>query len=319
MKAKTIALVCAVATCGVAFAASEAEEEKSEGWAYNPGEGVSFDEQPIVSAEATLEFHSKYLTYGLVDNNEPILKPIGWMTFFDWVSLGVEAYFDITKYGRRAGYTSRAWQYTELYPGIAIEHSFSPDDYEWLPTTIYLAVTYQYEFHPNSKYKGGDGPDGQADDSQFWMFEVSLPDLCFEPKFYYERDVMRDDGTYLNLEIGHTIALIDGAEEGEDPVLTFRPSIAQGFGNAMRVRGYLSRTNSEGEEVALDHSGLMDLCVKGELAWQICDYCSLSGYVAYSDFVFDREIREAAREYERTGDWDHSWNFTAGLALKVNF
>ena len=63
----------------------------------------------------------------------------------------------------------------------------------------------------------------------------------------------------------------------------------------------------------------MDLCVKGELAWQICDYCSLSGYVAYSDFVFDRKIREAAREYEATGDWEHSWNFTAGLALKVNF
>ena len=319
MKAKTIALACAAAVCGVAFAASEAEEEKSEGWEYNPGEGVSFNEQPIVSAEFDLKFDSKYLTYGLVDNNDPVLRPAGYLTFFDWVSFGVEAYFDITKYGRRAGYTNRAWQYTELYPGVAIEHSFSPDDYEWLPTTIDLSVSYQYEYHPNSKYKGGDGPDGQGDDSQFWMFEIGLPDLWFEPAFYYERDVMRDNGTYLNFGIGHTFALIDGVEEGEDPVLTFRPSIAQGFGNTMRVRGYLERTTSDGESVPLDHSGLMDLCVKGELAWRICDYCSLSGYVAYSDFVFDRKIREAAREYEATGDWDHSWNFIAGLALTVNF
>ncbi|MBO7683255.1 MAG: hypothetical protein J6T51_00840, partial [Kiritimatiellae bacterium] len=122
MKAKTMALACAAAVCGAALANEEAE---STGWAYNPGEGVSFNEQPIVSAEASLEFHSKYLWYGFVENNEPILKPIGSMTFFDWFSLTVEAYYDITKYGRRAGYTSRAWQYTELYPGAAIGHSFS--------------------------------------------------------------------------------------------------------------------------------------------------------------------------------------------------
>ena len=316
MKTKTMVLVCVAAVCGAAFADEEAE---TSGWAYNPGEGVSFNEQPIVSAEASLAFDSKYLSYGLVDNNEPILKPIGSMTFFDWFSLTVEAYFDVTKYGRRAGYTSRAWQYTELYPGAAIGHSFSPDDYEWLPTTIDFSISYQYEFHPNSKYKGGDGPDGQADDSQFWMFEVSLPDLCFEPRFYYERDVMRDDGTYLNLEIGHTFPLIDGAEEGEDPVLTFRPSIAQGFGNTMRVRSYLTRATSDGEGAPLDKSGLMDLCVKGELAWQVCEFCTLGGYVAYTDYVFDSRMREAAREYERTGDWDHSWNFTAGLALTLNF
>ena len=309
-------LVCVAVVCGAAFADEEAE---TSGWAYNPGEGVSFNEQPIVSAEASLAFDSKYLSYGLVDNNEPILKPIGLMTFFDWFSLTVEAYFDITKYGRRAGYTNRAWQYTELYPGAAIGHSFSPDDYEWLPTTIDFSISYQYEFHPNSKYKGGDGPDGQADDSQFWMFEVSLPDLCFEPRFYYERDVMRDNGTYLNLEIGHTFPLIDGAEDGEDPVLTFRPSIAQGFGNTMRVRSYLTRATSDGEGAPLDKSGLMDLCVKGELAWQVCEFCTLGGYVAYTDYVFDSRMREAAREYERTGDWDHSWNFTAGLALTLNF
>ena len=316
MKVKTMALACAAAVCGAALAN---EETESEGWAYNPGEGVSFNEQQIVSAEASLAFDSKYLSYGLVDNNEPILKPIGSMTFFDWFSLTVEAYFDVTKYGRRAGYTSRAWQYTELYPGAAIGHSFSPDDYEWLPTTIDFSISYQYEFHPNSKYKGGDGPDGQADDSQFWMFEVSLPDLCFEPRFYYERDVMRDNGTYLNLEIGHTFPLIDGAEDGEDPVLTFRPSIAQGFGNTMRVRSYLTRATSDGEGAPLDKSGLMDLCVKGELAWQVCEFCTLGGYVAYTDYVFDSRMREAAREYERTGDWDHSWNFTAGLALTLNF
>ena len=83
----------------------------------------------------------------------------------------------------------------------------------------------------------------------------------------------------------------------------------------MRVRAYAS--NPDGEP--LDHSGLMDTMVKGELTWKVCDFCSLSGYVAYSDFLFDRKIRDAAREYEVTGDWDHSWNFIAGLSLTVSF
>ena len=97
-----------------------------------------------------------------------------------------------------------------------------------------------------------------SEDTQFITFEFGLPDLWIEPAFLYERDIMRDNGTYLNLELGHTFALIDGAEEGEDPVLTIKPSIAQGFGNAMRVRAYVSDANGE----PLDHSGLMDTMVK---------------------------------------------------------
>ena len=126
---------------------------------------------------------------------------------------------------------------------------------------------------------------------------------------------MRDNGTYLNLEIGHSFALVEGDEEGEDPVLSLRPSIAQGFGNAMRVRAYAAKPDGE----PLDHSGLMDTMVKAELEWKICDNFKLSGYVGYSDFLFDRKIRDASRDYEATGKWDHSWNFIAGLAATVNF
>ena len=68
MNTKTIALACAAAICGAAFA----DEEKAEGWTYTPGEGVSFDEQPIVSAEASLAFDSKYLSYGFVDNKDVV-------------------------------------------------------------------------------------------------------------------------------------------------------------------------------------------------------------------------------------------------------
>ena len=307
MNTKTIALACAAAICGAAFA----DEEKAEGWTYTPGEGVSFDEQPIVSAEASLAFDSKYLSYGFVDNKDPILTPAASITFFDWVSFEVEALFDVTKYGHRAGYTSRQWQCTEFHPGASISHSFSPEDYEWLPTTIEFSIGYMYEYHPNVKYRGGDGPDGQADDTQFVTFELGLPDLWIEPTFLYERDIMRDDGTYLNLELGHTFNLLGE----EDDTLTLRPSIAQGFGNGQRVKAYATRADGE----PLNHACLMDTMVKAELEWKICDNLKLAGYVGYSDFLFDRKIRDASRDYEATGKWDDSWNFIAGLSATFTF
>ena len=326
MKAKTVAIMCAAAVCGAAFAA---EETESTGWEYSPGEGVSFNETPIVSGEASLSFDSKYLSYGFVDNKDPILTPAGEITFFDWLTFGVSAIFDVTKYGHRAGYTSRQFQYTELHPTVTLGHSFSPDDFEWLPTTIEFAIGYDYEYHPNSKIKGSYDPEegtfdkSVAEDTQFWTFEFGLPDLWFEPKFLYERDVMRDNGTYLNLEVGHTFNLLDE----EDDTLTLRPSVAQGFGNKQRVRAYASKVISlydeeEGpysEDAPLDHAGLMDTLLKLELGWTICENVSLSGYVGYSDFLFDRKIREASRRYEALGKWDHSWNFIAGIAVTLTF
>ena len=311
MNTKLIMMSAAAALCMGAFAAEEAApaEEKSEGWAWAMGEGITFDETPIVSTELSLSFDSKYLSYGFVDNKDPILTPAGSMTFFDWVTFGVSAIYDVTKYGHRAGYTSRQFQYTELHPTITIGHEFTPEDVEWLPTAVEFAFGWDYEYIPNSRKKGWQEND---EDTHYWTFEFGLPDLCFEPKFYYERDAMRDNGTYMNLEVGHTFTVI-GDEEEE--TLTLRPSVAQGFGTRQRVRAYAFKEDGD----PLDHMGFMDTMIKLEAEWSICDGVALSGYVGYSDFIFDRKIREASRRYEATEKWDDSWNFVAGLALTLTF
>ena len=100
----------------------------------------------------------------------------------------------------------------------------------------------------------------------------------------------------------------------EDDTLTLRPSIAQGFGNGQRVKAYATKKDGE----PLNHAGLMDTMIKLELGWKVCDNVSLSGYVGYSDFLFDRKIRDASRDYEATGSWDDSWNVVAGLALTIS-
>ena len=264
------------------------------------------EETPIVSATFALAFDSKYLSYGFVDNRDPILTPSAEATFFDTLTIGVEAIFDTTKYGRKAGYGNHAGRYTELHPYIGLGHSFSDEDYEWLPTTIDVSLTYLYEYHPESKDHG----DGEDEDSQFWTLEISAPDCILEPTLAIERDTVRDNGTYVNLELGHTFNLLGE----DDDTLTLRPSVAQGFGNCERVKAYVGECDHPANK-----NGLMDTLIKLELAWNVCDNVAVSGYVGYSDFLFDRDIRRASRSYEATGRCHDSYNFIGGLGVELSF
>lgn len=296
-------LACAAALCGsVRAEASEAESE-SPGLRWAMGEGVTFDEKPIVSSEVALAFDSKFMSYGLVDNNDPILTPSASLTFLDWVTFGVSAIFDTSRYGRKAGYGSRAFRYQELDPGVSIGHSFGPDA-GGLPTTVAFELGYMYEAHPRAV----------GDDTQFLTFSVGLPDLWFEPAFSCERDIDRDRGTYLNLEVGHSFAVVEGREAGADDVLSFRVSLAQGWGDSRRVDAYLGEAGE-----GLSRQSLMDTCVKGEFTWNIADGVSLGAYIAYYDYLFDSSARDCARAYEATGAHTDSSSFVTGFALAVSF
>ena len=275
--------------CGAARAEEPVGAEEKAGWSYEPGAGISFNEQSIVTAEFTAAFDSKYLSYGLVDHNDPIITPSASITFFDWISIYVDNIRDMNY---------RADRIDEVHPEIDLVHTFGDFD---------VYVGYQWEMI-------------RGDNSQFIVAEVTYTGFWLEPTLYFEKDMQRDHGTYLNLEIGHDFAIIDGESEEDDPVLVFRPSFGQGWGDRRRVAGYLAwhnREDEEGECEPLERNALMDTSLKGALTWNITDYLSLGGYVMYSDYVFDRKAREAARDYNE--DYRFSYNFTCGLALTASF
>ena len=290
MNIKNIA--CAAAVCGcvslVTAADEVAEAEKGE-----------VEETPIVSAEFGLQLDSKYMTYGVVDGKDPILTPSAQLTFFDWAYVGVESIFDLTKgNGKRGDYGNRAGKWTTLDMIVGLAHEF---DLGETLGTLSVDVNYIYEYLRRHHSDMGD--------TQYVNLELSLGDLWLEPTLGIERDLMADDGTYVNLEIGHTFALVG---DDEDPTLTFRPSIGQGLGDKHRTRGY---------ELADDHGGLMDTTIKGEFEWAVCDHVALTAYIAYSDYWFDSKLRDGARAYN--GAWgsscDHSWNFYGGVGMTVSF
>ena len=321
MNAKTIiAAFCAAGLVCAAFAeeakpkaeAAVEVEEKDDGLSYTPGEGVSYGEQKIVTAEVGVSFDSKYMTYGVVDGKDPILTPSAKATFFDWVYLGAEAIYDVTKgNGKRRGYGRRTGKRSTLDAIAGVAH-----DFELCEALGALSVDFNYIYEYFRRYR----VDGERcmDDTQYLNLTLSLDDLWFEPALWIERDIMADNGTYVNFEVGHTFALVG---DKDSPDLTFKPSVGQGFGNTQRARGYF--TKHPGSDEPLDHGGLMDTSVKGELEWAITDWMSLSAYVAYYDYIFDGNMRDGARSHNAAwGNADryrYSWNVVAGMALTLTF
>ena len=296
----------AIAGASASFCAMSQEKSDGDGnseWSYTAGEGVSFGEQQVVTAEFGLSLDSRYMTYGVIDGKDPILTPSAKATFFDWTYLGIETIFDTSKaQGRKGGYGNRAFKYTTLDAIVGVAHEFDLGE-----TLGALGVDFNYIYEYLPRYHG------EVGDTQYLNLELSLGDLWLEPVLAIERDLMADDGTYVNFEIGHTFTLVG---DEEDQVLTFKPSVGQGFGNKQRTKGYFSET-TEG----FSHAGLMDTTVKGELEWAICDNVSLGAYLAFSDYLFDSNMRDAARAYnaEWGHSYDRSYNVYGGLSMTVTF
>jgi len=293
--------LCAAAVFGCVAAATAADEVAE-------AEKGEVEETPIVSAEFGLQLDSKYMTYGVVDGKDPILTPSAQLTFFDWAYVGVESIFDLTKgNGKRGEYGNRAGRWTTLDAIVGLAHEFE------LTEDIALSVdlNYIYEYIRRHRYHNTSGADKDMGDTQYINLEFGLTGLWLEPTLAIERDLMADDGTYVNFSLAHTFTLVG---DDDDPTLTFTPSVGQGFGDKHRTRGY---------GLADDHAGLMDTTIMGEFEWALCDHVALTAYVAYSDYWFDSKLRHGAREYN--GAWSHSskyadsWNFYGGVGVTVSF
>lgn len=264
------------------------------------GRAEGFSE--CVRGQASVALESKVLSYGLPDSDDPNLLPQGVLTLFDLLSVGSKFYVDLTNIGTHMGRGDRRWDFWEIDFPTDVSYVFSADDVTWLPTSVGVGAGYRYEYHPVRT---------DIDDTQFAVADVSLPDLWLVPRLFYERDFVRDDGTYLNLCLGHEFSVLANVD--------FTVSVAQGLGDEKRVKAYLPASDLKHR---LEKAGLMDTMFRLGIVWRITEGLVLSGFVAYSDFLFDRKIRDAARDYIRQSDGEtrtSSWTFPCGIAVAWNF
>ena len=149
-------ILAAICVAGLACGAlaedaksAEVEKEEKDGLSFTPGEGVSFNEQQIVTAEFTMAFDSKYMTYGVMDGKDPIMTPKAKITFFDWLYFDVESLFDVTKgNGKRGGYGRRAGEWTTLDNYVGLAHDFDLNE-----TLGALSIDFDYIYEYVRRYR----------------------------------------------------------------------------------------------------------------------------------------------------------------------
>ena len=179
-------------------------------------------------AEWTLEtmvgvdFSSKQVTYGLIDNPHGILTPSFELTWSHEeglrLAIGVEALLDTTNYGaKEGGYNNRRWKMQELDPYLSLSRHWRLTE----EVALVTEVGYYYEYHPRSCNK----PERNFSnpDAQYLTFLLGLEDGFLNPTLSFEYQIMgygeTDEGKgalYAAFELSHTFDLSEtvGLEEG---------------------------------------------------------------------------------------------------------
>lgn len=209
--------------------AAPALEESNEGWVFGGSVG--------------LDFCTKQLTYGLIDNPHPILTPSAALSFGhdDWFTLevGVEAIFDTTNWGAKdGGYNNRRWKYQELAPGITLSRTW--DTAGWLGSSLDTSINYTYEYHPKSCKKPEAGFSNP--NTQWLNLEISAGDFWLRPTLAVEYQLARQGaadedngkgGIYATFSVAHDfdLGVSFGMEEG---TLVLTPTLGIGMANKDR-------------------------------------------------------------------------------------
>ena len=240
----------------------EKTEEQASGWTLETTVG--------------LDFSSKQVTYGLVDNPQGILTPsfeLAWQHEEGLrLAIGVEALWDTTNYGaKEGGYNNRRWKMQELDPHLALSHRWSLTE----EVALVTEVGYYYEYHPRSCNKPE--RDFSNPDAQYLTFLLGLEDGFLNPTLSFEYQIVgygaMDEGEgalYAAFELSHEfdVSRTVGLEEG---VLCVTP--LAGIAVANKERNTC--------DLGLDDTlSLRDAYVRLEVVYSPIENLSITPYVA---------------------------------------
>ena len=280
MKTCSIPALCALLGLAAPALAQEVALEETPAWA--------------IGGAASVDFCSKQLTYGLVDNPHAIVTPSVELSIAndDWfaLTLSVDAIFDTTDFGaKEGGYNDRRWKYQELTPGLTLSKSW--DTARLLGSVLETSLNYTYEYHPRSCNKprlGYENPDTQ------WLnLELALPDLWLQPAFTLEYQLARQGaegetdgkgGLYATFSVAHGFdvgADVLGLGEG---TLVLTPTLGVGMANKDR-----NRADFEENESFMFRDAFASL----ELAYSPVDGLTIAPYVGCHQQL-DSKARDAA-------------------------
>lgn len=283
-------------------------------------EAAELEEAPSWGFEASIgiDYCTKQLTYGLIDNPHPILTPAVELAFGheDWFTLaiGVEAIFDMTNYGaKEGGYNDRRYKYQELAPGITLSRTWKTADA--IGSDLETALNYTYEYHPRTCKKPAE--EFENPDTQWLNFEISAPDFWLVPTLAIEYQLARQgtegyaDGKgaiYATFDVSHTFDI--GAPLGlDEETLTLTPIVGFGMGNKARNECDFGDWYEENEKSA-DPFLLRDGYARLELTYAPIEGLEITPYIGCHQQL-DSSVRDAVGSDDFVG--------YVGLSLSYTF
>lgn len=241
------------------------------------------EESNLPSLEIGLDVTSKQVTYGIVDNVDPIFT-LSAVSEWNGFTVEVAGIFDTTDQGVENGYGDREFKYQELDVAIGYTHLFVKDDYSFLPTDIELSGNWTYVYHPavDSEYYDESGKDPNPN-TQVLNFSIALPEIFLSPTLSWEIDVDDEHGAqYFLFELGHEF-ILSGTED--ESVLSLGLGAGLGVGNAKRNMFDCEKNKSSFKDVSLTAS----------LNWTPCETITISPYITITEQLTS-ELRDVADE-----------------------
>lgn len=254
-----------------------------------------------------LDYCSKQITYGLIDNPHGIVTPSVELSYgnedYFTIAIGAEAIFDTTDYGAKdGGYNDRRYKYQEFAFGLTLSKVWKTADA--IGSDLETAINYTYEYHPRACNKPS--RDWSNPDTQWLNFEISAGDYWLVPTFAleYNLDDQQDSkgAIYATFDLSHEFDLSEmvGGDEG---FMTLTPVVGFGMGNKDRNEADF------GSEYA-DSFMLRDAYANLELAISPFEGFSIAPYIGCH-----QQIDSGARD--ATGDDEFVAYFGIGLGYEI--
>ncbi|MDO5463024.1 MAG: hypothetical protein Q4F99_06035 [bacterium] len=260
-----------------------------------------------------LDYCSKQLTYGLVDNPHGILTPSVELSYghddYFTLAVGAEAIFDTTNYGKKdGGYNDRRYKYQELALGLTLSKVWKTEDV--IGSNLETAINYTYEYHPKSCKKPAQ--EWSNPNTQWLNFEISAGDYWLVPTFAleYNLDDQQDSkgAIYATFDLSHEFDLSEmvGCEEG---FMTLTPVVGFGMGNKERNKADFGDWYEE-HNSSVDNFMLRDGYASLELAISPFDGFTVAPYIGCHQQL-DSNAKDA------TGSDDFVAYFGIGIGYEI--
>ena len=241
-----------------------------------------------LSAEASVAFASRHLTYGLVDNPDPVITNSASIKWKDFAFFS-ETIFDTTRWGElHGGYGNRRFKYQEIDFGPEYSHTFDST------FPIEIGIGYVYAHHPHVH----PGHDYENPDTQFVNLSVGLPDVFLSPTVEYELDIGIERGA-MYFHIGGTYA----ANIADTLVVELGTGL--GIGNPSRNRF----------DADIGRWGVKDIGVSLDMHWSPMKWLDINPCIKAYEQI-DPALREAARHFIE-GERRHSAQVVGSIDLIV--